>query len=88
MVMCVSPEITNMFADLLTTVKSHLTAKLSLYSSLSTRCARQMEEIEESKRELGRVRKDMESGAGGVVAGELIGGVGENGRNEDGHRVE
>lgn len=67
-------EITAKFATLLTSVQTHLTSKLALYASLNARCATQMKEIEESKEELGRVRRDMESGAGGVVGVGLIDG--------------
>jgi hypothetical protein len=35
-----------------------------------------MEEIEERKEELGKVRREMENGAGGVVGASLFGGGG------------
>ena len=65
-------EITNSFAALLDTVRSHLISKISLYANLEARCARQMQEIEDNKRELGKVRKEMESGAGGVVGVDFL----------------
>jgi hypothetical protein len=73
-------EITSSFASLLTSVKDRLTSKLTLYASLSTRCADRMEEIEEKGKELAGIRKEMEATAGGVVGRAVSDGA--NGREK------